>query len=220
MNEQQKWHLRADAAARAGLAMDAVDLVVMPAFSGKTAASREGRKERLRAYLQDQLAEVSEKTRAAERSPAPADARAREDTRMLESLCAACRGHCCQKGGEHAYLSPQTFKRVLEAQPGLSGEALIDTYLDHVPARTYARSCIYHATSGCALPRELRSDICIRFFCKGLETIKKNTADHPERAIIGVFELGGWFPWVRMRLRLLYRGKARKLRPERWSERG
>ena len=41
-------------------------------------------------------------------------------------------------------------------------------YLDRVGSRTYRGSCLYHQADGCALPREMRSDLCNRFFCKAL----------------------------------------------------
>jgi hypothetical protein len=214
MDEQQKWELRAASAARTGLDVDAIDVVVLPAYSGKTVRGREERKESLRDYLQEQLAELSKKRRFRKSAPAEAEDVAL-DARSLERLCAACRGHCCRTGGEHAYLSPRTFKRVLEARPGLGGDALIELYLDHVPARSYARSCIFHTASGCALPRELRSETCNRFFCSGIDAMKQRASAHPERAILAVFELSGWLPWVRTRLMMIYRGKAGALRPER-----
>jgi hypothetical protein len=47
----------------------------------------------------------------------------------------------------------------------MSLEDIVDVYLSHVPAFGMLNSCINHADTGCALPREWRSDICNAFFC-------------------------------------------------------
>jgi hypothetical protein len=214
MHEKEKWDLRAAGAARAGLGADAVDLALLPAYSGKTIACRESRRDLLRDYLREQLAEVCGPAAVEETPPPAADPSAPPQPLNLERVCATCRGHCCRKGGEHGYVSPSTLQRVLAADPTVSGDALIDTYLSHVPTRSYAGSCIYHAASGCALPRALRSETCTRYMCDGLKAVSTAASESPERAVIGLFErVDG-----SLRMMMVQNGEVRELRPRRWSE--
>src|SRR5215469_8983709 len=117
MREKEKTNLRMAAAVRTGLSVKSVDLVELPAFSEKTVPSPDKRKRLLRDYLTEQLTAVSElprkdRTRSPEAnpsaSPPPVD---------VASLCARCRGHCCSKGGDHAFISPRTLQRVLAGDP-------------------------------------------------------------------------------------------------------
>jgi hypothetical protein len=82
------------------------------------------------------------------------------------AACASCRGHCCRSGGDSAYIDASTVRRVRSQMPDLSSSELVALYMDAVPARSVERSCIYHGEHGCALARELRSDICNRYFCQ------------------------------------------------------
>jgi hypothetical protein len=96
-----------------------------------------------------------------------------------------------------------------------SGDALIDAYLSHVPTRSYAASCIYHGASGCALPRALRSETCTSFLCDGLKAVSESAARHPERAVVGVFELKDRFPPVTRHVMVVHDGRMDDLRAQR-----
>ncbi len=91
---------------------------------------------------------------------------------LFNKACAHCRGHCCQHGNAaQAFLSKETIRDRL-AQLGVDhhGE-LLDRYLGLIPDYSFENSCIYHAADGCALSRELRSDVCNGFYCGHLRDI-------------------------------------------------
>lgn len=89
-------------------------------------------------------------------------------------LCAFCGGGCCTRGGDRAYLTASTIRRVLAAQPELAADvdsrpdALIAAYMDSLPAKSQTGSCINHGPQGCGLSREMRSDICNNYACEPL----------------------------------------------------
>lgn len=87
-------------------------------------------------------------------------------------LCALCGGGCCTRGADHAYLGPVTLRRVMDAQPHLTPEQVVESYLAHVGKSTQAGSCINHTGTGCSLPRALRSDICNDFCCDALKQVQ------------------------------------------------
>lgn len=87
---------------------------------------------------------------------------------MIGSACAACRGSCCRHGGDHAFLYPDHFRRYLRDHPGADPQELRAAYVSHLPGVVYHDSCVYHTTAGCALPRDLRSNLCNSFLCGGL----------------------------------------------------
>lgn len=89
-----------------------------------------------------------------------------------DQLCGLCRGGCCAQGGDEAYLSVETLRRQLAAAP-TDAAGLVERYRDHLPERHMQGSCVNHTEVGCALPRELRSRICNRYFCGGLEGYRK-----------------------------------------------
>lgn len=85
-------------------------------------------------------------------------------------LCAFCGGGCCTRGGDKAYLTAETVRRVLAAQPEFAEqpEALIAAYMDRLPAKSQTGSCVNHGPQGCGLSREMRSDICNNYACEPL----------------------------------------------------
>jgi hypothetical protein len=82
-----------------------------------------------------------------------------------ERICATCKGGCCVSGGSNAFLGVETVKRVRRLHPEWSRDRLLGEYLSRLPVETVAGSCVNHSASGCALPREMRSDTCNDFFC-------------------------------------------------------
>jgi hypothetical protein len=88
---------------------------------------------------------------------------------IIRAGCAACRGACCTKGGDTAYLYPDHFRRLLPKWKGRTRDGILADYLSRLPGRVYEESCVYHTETGCALPRELRSNLCNTFLCGGLE---------------------------------------------------
>ncbi len=87
-------------------------------------------------------------------------------------LCAMCGGGCCTRGGDKAYLSAETMRRVMDARPALSPDAVLAAYMERLVDRTQAGSCINHTGRGCSLPHDMRSDICNRFSCESLAKLQ------------------------------------------------
>jgi hypothetical protein len=98
---------------------------------------------------------------------------------LVGSACAACRGSCCRHGGEHAFLYPDHFRRYLRNQPDADPQQLLAEYLSRLPSESYHDSCVYHTTTGCALPRALRSNLCNTFLCGGLEDLLEAQQKEP-----------------------------------------
>ncbi len=100
-------------------------------------------------------------------------------------LCGVCGGGCCLSGGEKAYLTVATLRRVMAANPDLGPDELRAIYLGHLPQRTIPGSCVHHTRGGCSLPRALRSDVCNRFACAPLKLLQHGLeADPPVREVI------------------------------------
>jgi hypothetical protein len=116
--------------------------------------------------------------------PAPATegpdwADAPQTSADVRAACAACRGHCCQKGGNDAYLDFESVGLAWGRFPHLSKAELIAAYLDAVPARSFADSCIFHAEHGCNLPETMRSPVCGAYLCGPLLRLKTSLAGEP-----------------------------------------
>src|SRR5262249_27683362 len=86
----------------------------------------------------------------------------------LSDACRACRGYCCRKGGNDAYLDFESTALAWGRFPHLSKAELISAYLATVPERAFADSCIFHAEHGCYLPRGMRSPVCGAYLCAQL----------------------------------------------------
>jgi hypothetical protein len=94
-----------------------------------------------------------------------------EQAPRIRAACGACRGSCCTAGGDHAFLYPDHFRRYLRKHPERSREELLADYLSRLPSAAYQDSCVYHRESGCALPRELRANLCNSFLCGDLNDL-------------------------------------------------
>jgi hypothetical protein len=87
---------------------------------------------------------------------------------VLGKGCGLCRGECCSRGGNHAYLRGDAIARYMRANPEKSRDEVLEDYVGHAGERTIERSCAYHGPKGCTLPRDMRSNICNTFYCYGL----------------------------------------------------
>lgn len=103
---------------------------------------------------------------------------------MSDSLCSMCKGGCCISGREHAYLSVYSMRRYLDDNPELSITEVIDLYCARIGSETIQNSCINHTSTGCALPRDLRSDICNGFYCSSLKSYHKKMAGREDRVVV------------------------------------
>jgi hypothetical protein len=121
---------------------------------------------------------------AAAEAAAPAQAAQAADSSLPGRLCGACGGGCCPKGGDRAFLEAATLRRVMADHPGLDAAGLRALYLDRLPPRPVAGSCVNHTPGGCSLPRSLRSDTCNRWRCLPLMELEQRLdADPPVRTV-------------------------------------
>lgn len=87
---------------------------------------------------------------------------------ISDRLCSMCQGGCCPTGSNHAYLIAITIRRYKQSHPHLSDEDILNLYLSHLNLETIEGACINQTSSGCALPRDLRSDTCNEYYCDSL----------------------------------------------------
>ena len=153
---------------------DSFPLVVIPAVTAGLVRLPEPRRQAFREHLMVLVEQVFDPSEALaeppERAPALSLPPGQEPRvrAVLEQTCARCQGFCCQGGGDHAYLSVETLRAYRATHPKQDSSAVTAAYLDRVGSQTYQGSCIYHQADGCALSREMRPDLCNRFFCKAL----------------------------------------------------
>ncbi|MES2524898.1 MAG: hypothetical protein V4617_19525 [Gemmatimonadota bacterium] len=114
------------------------------------------------------------------------------DTMMFLG-CAACRGHCCTRGGTHAFLSADGLRAIAARETdGDTGHALEALYTRHLPVTHYENSCVFHGELGCTLPRTLRSDTCNRYLCGELAVLRRQLERGPELgAVVGAATWSG-----------------------------
>ncbi len=103
-----------------------------------------------------------------------------------DQLCGMCRGGCCTTGEEHAYLTTYTVRRLLDADPSLTAAALLKTYTEHIPEKSMENACLLQTSSGCALPRELRSDVCNGYFCPQLLSIQEHWSEENPPPVLAI----------------------------------
>jgi hypothetical protein len=140
--------------------------VELPGFDAPLVAVSPERREALADNVRELIADAK-KSRSAAKWPEPL---ARDEARAVAAGCALCRGFCCSKAGDAAYLNPVTIKRVRSQQPHLTEDELVSAYLDAVPERAFEGSCIFHAADGCSLPPSMRSNVCHAYLCTPLRT--------------------------------------------------
>ncbi|PSL12573.1 hypothetical protein [Shimia abyssi] len=84
----------------------------------------------------------------------------------FEALCRGCQGNCCTLAvGQKAFIDAKTAKR---AALHINEEAAVEValnYISYLPEKHVQGSCLFHGPDGCALPRQMRSDICTKYAC-------------------------------------------------------
>jgi hypothetical protein len=100
------------------------------------------------------------------------------------SACSLCKGWCCRKGDDDAFLDDRTLARVFLARPEMTEQDVLGLYTDRVPPMAYRDSCIFHGKSGCTLDRSMRSDVCNVYYCGGLEAFMKSNAEPAPTVVI------------------------------------
>lgn len=105
-------------------------------------------------------------------------------------LCALCRGRCCRLGLRgKAFLGAGPLRDWLAQRPGATWADAVDHYLGFIAAEHLDKSCLFHGSRGCTLPRERRSDVCNHFACDTLERTRDAAATQPEAVmIVGVVQ--------------------------------
>ncbi|MDA3963509.1 MAG: hypothetical protein PF961_22215 [Planctomycetota bacterium] len=98
--------------------------------------------------------------------------------RLCDTACMQCKGGCCATGGDHAYLSAETMRRELDR--GVDAAALRKRYMAQVPARAIQGGCINQTETGCALPREQRSELCNTYYCGPVQDLRDRLAAAPD----------------------------------------
>lgn len=142
--------------------------VELPGFDRPLRPVSAKRRRIFAAFLEGLFAEVSRpRGKASERRDE------KPETTSFAEACAVCRGHCCSKGGDDAYLDENAIAQAWARHPRLSKRALMQLYLDAVPKKSFADSCIFHAERGCSLPRSLRAPVSEAYLCGPLMRLMK-----------------------------------------------
>ena len=156
-----------------------VAVVVVPGFDGAMQPIAQQRRDTLRAHLEEVLSEMP-----SEVAKDSAGQISNATQQIVNAACATCRGYCCRKGGDSAYIKPDTIARVRLHHPSLSNEAIAATYLNALPESSATDSCIFHGHQGCALPRDFRADICNDYHCPPLEDWMKDESSRPVTFVV------------------------------------
>jgi hypothetical protein len=118
----------------------------------------------------------TESTRAEADAPDPPQHEAAR-TDLLSAACAACRGWCCQVGADHGFIDRTVLQQQRGVLPDIDPRRLLALYVQRIPERTCAGSCIFHGESGCALPRAMRSDVCESHVCSDMRRVFRKAPD-------------------------------------------
>ncbi len=178
-------------------------LAILPRIYNRPSALPPVRRNAFEAHLRANLAKARARLAAGESlaPAAPINARQPGDTRseaereaerkLLGAGCAACRGWCCLAGGNHAFNDVDTMVRYLQAFPTHDDETIVARYLSYLAPRTLTGGCVYQHEHGCTLPRDLRADVCNRFYCSHINMIRNEyNAGDPVRAYFVHVEAG------------------------------
>jgi hypothetical protein len=90
----------------------------------------------------------------------------------LQALCSACQGSCCGMAvGQNAFIDLDTIIAFKVNNPDFENRDIAEAYAAYVPSNHVEDSCFYHTSSGCALPREMRSATCNNYKCGGAKAL-------------------------------------------------
>jgi hypothetical protein len=142
--------------------------IELPGFDRPLRAVGIKRRKIFAAFLESLIAKVSRPRGKRSDKPEQNPGAAR-----FADACRTCRGHCCSKGGNDAYLDENAIAQAWARHPNLSKRALMQLYLDAIPKKAFADSCLFHAKDGCSLPRSLRAPVSEAYLCGPLERLRK-----------------------------------------------
>jgi hypothetical protein len=148
--------------------------VELPGFDRPLRPVSAKRRRIFAAFLEGLFVEVSRP-----RAKADEPRTQRPEAASFADACATCRGHCCSKGGNDAYLDETAIAKAWARHPRLSKRALMQLYLDAIPKKAFADSCIFHAANGCSLPRSLRAPVSEAYLCGPLMRLAKQRPSDP-----------------------------------------
>ncbi|MGH7041404.1 MAG: hypothetical protein ACREFY_04640 [Acetobacteraceae bacterium] len=156
--------------------------LVLPAYQGRLAPLPRMRRRAFTRHLTEAIAEAVAAPATSPIRPEPPIAPGL--AALAGAACACCRGHCCSRGGEHAYLDADTIRRLRRAEPGLGRAAILARYRAALGPESYEGSCVFHGPSGCRLDRALRSDLCNTFYCNDLKRFLRTHPDAPPHTLL------------------------------------
>jgi len=157
--------------------------VNVPAYAGTLAPPVPARIRQLRRNLAESMRDARTLKRPAKATDAAMDEPTGFAGTVARAACALCRGWCCSRGGEHAYLDGPSMARIRRTRPELDAWGILRLYTQAVADPAYADSCVFHGAQGCTLDRSLRADLCNRYFCTGLGALVKQVPP-PRRAVV------------------------------------
>lgn len=104
---------------------------------------------------------------------------------LMDAACILCKGHCCLQGGPHnAFLEIEDIQRFRVRHRGATREDIRAAYREQMPEMTIVMSCVFHGSLGCTLPREMRSQLCNSFVCRGQSVLAQGKAADKTAAVI------------------------------------
>jgi hypothetical protein len=156
--------------------------LVLPAYQGRLARLPAARRRAFARHLADVISEAFAAPAAPPLRPEPSVTPGA--AALAGAACGCCRGHCCSRGGEHAYLDADTIRRLRWVEPGLGRAAILARYRAALGPESYEGSCVFHGPAGCRLDRTLRSDLCNTFYCNELKRFLRAHAEPPSRTVL------------------------------------
>lgn len=126
---------------------------------------------------------------------------------IVSAGCATCRGFCCTRGGgsNHAFITRQSIYYILQQDPELTPEAIIDHFLAALPEKSVTGGCVFQGPVGCTLSRDWRTGRCNTFHCHDLHAMHEVTGGRTDVPLVivgieddkvgpvGVFDVAqGW----------------------------
>ncbi|MDH5544405.1 MAG: hypothetical protein OEZ43_02365 [Gammaproteobacteria bacterium] len=89
--------------------------------------------------------------------------------KWCDQCCSICKGGCCTHGAEHAFLSANSIKTLIDKNPEFDVNDVCNLYLSFLPGESISNACINQGEMGCVLPFELRSATCNAFYCQAVK---------------------------------------------------
>lgn len=65
-------------------------------------------------------------------------------------------------------------------------EELLTIYLSKMPETIWSDSCVFHGELGCALPRDMRAEICNTYRCDELKRSRQRLQNEPAAPLFAV----------------------------------